>query len=388
MIESSFSSPHLTGPIKRTPECNYLRLFSFRKKDVYSKGTKKQKMMISKAAVESIYSMEPPGRFLKKCADTGQWIELSKREAADKAAQAMAYVVRARVRGGATKERSALDLAATATQQSSDRPLLPRQQHVNTAQMPPAATAWGERCDTTHASAAHVTSASDHNNDSESDPGGRNELLSSHFSLQQQLPPWQQSTSGPEAEGAPLDGLAQTVSQAQLLQQYHQRQLSLWYHIMSQHCNTGLLPDPSSSAGLLLPPPHPHLRQGNYGYGMGAQLSTLLQSQANNMHPNPTIAIGLQSVMDQMQRQRGAMLQQHLLSSLTGTISLPSSQQQYTQLHLPQQPALLQQTSSHLHDPPPSIINSVATKSEKSAMAAVPSTRDTCSKGETEDDQR
>jgi hypothetical protein len=56
-------------------------------------GTKKQKMDMSKAIVEAIRSKEPPGRFLKKCSKTGQWNELSKREAADKAAQAMAYAI-------------------------------------------------------------------------------------------------------------------------------------------------------------------------------------------------------------------------------------------------------------------------------------------------------
>jgi len=39
-------------------------------------GTKKQKMDIAKAIVEAIYSMDPPGRFLKKCPKTRQWIEL------------------------------------------------------------------------------------------------------------------------------------------------------------------------------------------------------------------------------------------------------------------------------------------------------------------------
>ncbi len=57
-------------------------------------GTKKQKMDMSKAIVEAIYSKEPPGRFLKQCPETGQWNELSKREAADKAAQTMAYAVK------------------------------------------------------------------------------------------------------------------------------------------------------------------------------------------------------------------------------------------------------------------------------------------------------
>ena len=57
-------------------------------------GTKKQKMDISKAIVEAIYSKTPPGRFLKKCPDTGQWNELSRRDAADRAAQAMAYTIK------------------------------------------------------------------------------------------------------------------------------------------------------------------------------------------------------------------------------------------------------------------------------------------------------
>eukprot|EP00984_Skeletonema_dohrnii_P034734 scaffold33660_cov87-Skeletonema_dohrnii-CCMP3373.AAC.1 len=51
-------------------------------------------MDISNAIVEAIYSMKPPGRFLKKCPNTGQWSELSTRDAADRVAQAMAYAVR------------------------------------------------------------------------------------------------------------------------------------------------------------------------------------------------------------------------------------------------------------------------------------------------------
>ena len=66
-------------------------------KDAYTKGTKKQKMNISESIVDAIYSMEPPGRFLKKCTETGRWTEIPKKEAADKAAQAMAYVIRAGV---------------------------------------------------------------------------------------------------------------------------------------------------------------------------------------------------------------------------------------------------------------------------------------------------
>jgi len=64
------------------------------KKDAYVAGTKKQKMEIAKVIVEAVYSKNPPGRFLKKCSETGQWKELSRRDAADKAAQAMAYLIK------------------------------------------------------------------------------------------------------------------------------------------------------------------------------------------------------------------------------------------------------------------------------------------------------
>jgi hypothetical protein len=95
-------------------------------------GTKKQKMDMSKAIVEAIYSMHPPGRFLKKCpGDGGEWKELSKREAADRAAQAMAYIIR----GESLKEKrresrqlsrlppsSQPQATGTASSQTSDRP--------------------------------------------------------------------------------------------------------------------------------------------------------------------------------------------------------------------------------------------------------------------------
>eukprot|EP00986_Skeletonema_menzelii_P013029 scaffold7383_cov118-Skeletonema_menzelii.AAC.1 len=51
-------------------------------------------MDISKAIVLEVYSMDPPGRFLKQCPDTSQWKELSERDAADRAAQAIAYAIR------------------------------------------------------------------------------------------------------------------------------------------------------------------------------------------------------------------------------------------------------------------------------------------------------
>jgi hypothetical protein len=75
-------------------------------KDEYMTGTKKQKMDMAKAIVESIYSMDPPGRFLKTCrGKTGEWRELSRREAADKAAQAMAYAIKGESLKRERKER-------------------------------------------------------------------------------------------------------------------------------------------------------------------------------------------------------------------------------------------------------------------------------------------
>ncbi len=53
-------------------------------------------MAISRSIAEAIYALEPPGRFLKKDPDTGEWIELSLKEAATRTSQAMAYAVRER----------------------------------------------------------------------------------------------------------------------------------------------------------------------------------------------------------------------------------------------------------------------------------------------------
>ena len=69
---------------------------SFISQDAYGSGTKKQKMAISRSIAEAIYALEPPGRFLKKDPDTGEWIELSLKEAATRTSQAMAYAVRER----------------------------------------------------------------------------------------------------------------------------------------------------------------------------------------------------------------------------------------------------------------------------------------------------
>eukprot|EP00984_Skeletonema_dohrnii_P011808 scaffold4735_cov104-Skeletonema_dohrnii-CCMP3373.AAC.6 len=158
--------------------------------DAYTTGTKKRKMMISKAIVEAIYSMQPPGRFLKKCTDTGQWRELTRREAADKAAQAMAYAVRTSRK--AAKKQSSIPLVTT-TSQPPPPPFIgdglaggssspkTKAQHVPTANL---ASDWGTKWDTTDAS-----SGADHDND-----GGREELFSRNSSHQQQLLRFQQTS--------------------------------------------------------------------------------------------------------------------------------------------------------------------------------------------------
>ena len=90
-------------------------------KDEYMTGTKKQKMDMAKAIVESIYSMDPPGRFLKQCPETGQWSELSKRDAADRVAQAMAYAVRGKDKlKRRREERRRLRSSCSSQQRSKD----------------------------------------------------------------------------------------------------------------------------------------------------------------------------------------------------------------------------------------------------------------------------
>lgn len=67
--------------------------------DLYALGTKSQKMALSKAVVERLHNeFTPPGRFLKKDSETGQWVELTLKEAAGKTAQAFAYAIRDRAR--------------------------------------------------------------------------------------------------------------------------------------------------------------------------------------------------------------------------------------------------------------------------------------------------
>ena len=100
-------------------------------------STKKQKTNVSNAIVATLSSMDPPGRFLKQCAETGEWIELSTTDAADRVAQAMAYAVRGketfkRRREQLRRSRSSLrqkskgDAEGKKSSQRADRPPRPK----------------------------------------------------------------------------------------------------------------------------------------------------------------------------------------------------------------------------------------------------------------------
>eukprot|EP00985_Skeletonema_marinoi_P016781 scaffold9061_cov236-Skeletonema_marinoi.AAC.1 len=270
-------------------------------------------MMISKAIVEAIYSMEPPGRFLKKCHESGQWRELTKGEAADKAAQAMAYLVRANLKQKMKRSHSlpssSRDKGAASSQSAHNQPPIPSHVNVHNASYVSAST--------TSASAASrqrgVGANADDDDDGHNNPGVCNEMFPDNPSLQQQLLQMQQSSITlpfPSYSGlsAPLDlkkdGLtplarAHLLSQSQLQQQYHQQQRQLYrqYIMMQQHAlNPSQTRLPSSSlpstqsitAPGPIPPNMDFLRQeylirGNYG--AGAQPSNLLQHQRNvNVH--------------------------------------------------------------------------------------------------------
>eukprot|EP00984_Skeletonema_dohrnii_P026477 scaffold15841_cov77-Skeletonema_dohrnii-CCMP3373.AAC.1 len=269
-------------------------------------------MMISKSIVETIYSMEPPGRFMKKCTDTGLWVVLSQREAADKTAQAMAYVVR--TSRNATKKHSSIHLVST-TSQPNPRPIPPS--YANTGLEDSASSP------TAHPHVPGVR-ASDlgrrwhTNNDlsSAADLMGRHHELfptrdSSH---QQQLLLLQQfnPTNLPTITSAvtvhriaEMEIIARAQAQAQ--QERLRHQLSLQY-LMNRQSLIGLqprFPPPSfprsisdapssfsSAQGVLLPPStsnflhQEYSLQGNYGYGIGDQLSQRC------MQPNLQIGMG------------------------------------------------------------------------------------------------
>lgn len=58
-------------------------------KELYVTSTKRQKMAISRSIVDAVRSMNPPGRFLERCIDSGQWNDIGDRKATEKTSQAL-----------------------------------------------------------------------------------------------------------------------------------------------------------------------------------------------------------------------------------------------------------------------------------------------------------
>jgi hypothetical protein len=301
-------------------------------------------MVISHQLVDAIYAMEPPGRFLKKCASTGEWTELSRKEASNKAAQAMAYAVR------------------------SDLKLKSR---IQSASQQPRVKLPKERSSSASNTSASAATSLAGGGDANLDDGNvlKNPLSSYDLpSLQQQLLQMQRSQSRPTFPSlgltAPLTlnellplARAQLISQAQIQQLYHQQQqqeLSYQY-LLGQHTLQPQTQVTSSSPlSSISAPGTPSdsdiLRQAillRSIYGGGAQPLSSVQSNArthlgvglsNVCMPNqPTFgaATALQGgqLLDQV--QRAAILRNLFAeSSLAATSSQPQSQSRGLPLHL------------------------------------------------------
>jgi len=336
--------------------------------DSYTTGTKKKKMVISHAIVDAIYSMEPAGRFLKKCDNNTKWRELSRKEASNKAAQAMAYAVRAEI-----KLKPILPSAASSQPPAQDQQQVPlyvnfpnERNSESTASASAASRQWGEGKTTDDDDDAG------HNNQM-----GYNELFPDNPSLQQQLLQMQQqhsqsnSATFPSNSGLTAQSLARAhlLSQAQIQQQQYrqqqQHQLRRQY-LMGQHA---LQPQPrfppiqTLSAPGTIPQNMDFLRQEfliRSNYGAGAQPSSSAQQHqrnvnaaSNNCMPNLSM-FGAANAPQQgaqllNQEQRAAMLRNLLaaptyaapdrLPSQSQSMSLPQRQIELLQRNLqPQNP--------------------------------------------------
>jgi len=247
------------------PGNKYFRRMLDAHMDAYTTGTKKQKMVISHAIVDAIYSMKPAGRFLKRFNSTGEWEELSRREASNKVAQAMAYAV-----------RSEMKLSH---------------------KIPAASSHSKERNSASKASAAisrHRGEDAKVDDDGvRENPRGHNDLFHGNPSLQQQLLLMQGSQSGPTPfPSAPLTvnellplARAQLISQAQIQQLYfQQQQQQLSFQNLFGQDTLQPQTQLSSIQSLSAPSNIDFLLQANLLrsiYGAGAQPSSSLQHQSN-----------------------------------------------------------------------------------------------------------
>jgi len=264
-------------------------------------GTKKQKMEISKAIAETIYSKVPPGRFLKKCSDgSGLWKELSKREAADKAAQAMAYIINAESLKLKRRERRRSlslpltqqprqqdDVGASSTQTADQSQLKPyaTNNHLNdndsssVAARRLAAGAGGERVDSKKAQSA-----------------ADDELLPANSNLQQQLLQLQRqssTTTNPPPISAGINLLNNrdgSQVQSQILQmQYHQQQQHQQYQQQLLLQNAAALGNHHTTVELTL-----LLNQAQQQHQQQLQLQQLLSQHGTSQHimqPHPLTSL-------------------------------------------------------------------------------------------------
>jgi len=262
-------------------------------------GTKKQKMNMSNAIVESIYSMEPPGRFLKQCPDTGEWNELSKREAADRVAQAMAYAIkgkdklkqqRERRRSRSGSRQKSKDDVVEKSPQRDDRPT---NNHLESLRSSSVAR---DGLAARGPGAAGSNNSESARNDDRSDLVANRMLLPDNSNLSQQL--LQQllqsststSTALPTYSGAfrntNQNGLVQALTQA--LQQQQQLQQQLKQQLLPLQYALG---------------------QDSLG---GLQTQTPLQPALGAQTPlQPSLLEGLTQLLSQTQQQQQELLQQN-----------------------------------------------------------------------------
>lgn len=313
-------------------------------------------MVISHAIVDAIYSLDPPGRFLKKSDNNTTWRELSRKEASNKAAQAMAYAVRA--------ELKLTPQITSASPQSYASSSLHVTNERNTA------------------STAYAASRPNPNPNADDYQRGNHELIHHEKpSILQQLLPTQQFQSNTipftsnSAFTAPRNGnevgltslaRAHLLSQAQIQQQHHlQQQLrlrSLYHNMMGQHTLLSSSQHSSAIQSLSalgrIPPSLDFLPQEQNNYGAGTQPSSSVQRQRNvhglhdagsnyNMLNQSMFNAAIASRQGASQLQDQDMVRNLLLaSSLAASSRQPQSQLPGLSQH---QIALLQQNLQYTH---------------------------------------
>jgi len=319
-------------------------------------GTKKQKMDISKAIVEAIHSKEPPGRFLKRCPETAQWKELSKRDAADKAAQAMAYAVNGESMKQKRRERRMRSLLPLSSSKASAAPTQisdsdrPTQEHLEgSSSVAQRGLAAREVAGTNNAESASYGETGNSNVPQQLLPQlqqfssttlrttsgaplaanqlGLVEVLAQ--AVQQQRQHYQQQqlllqlNLGQHPLGiqqlspaSPLEGLAQLWTQAQHQQQ---QQLILIQRLYGQNSLGALNPVPSAASIPLLPPfSTPPLTLPNeilhHGTSLNVSLTGPQLALSHALHNQPHATLQAQQ-MGSLVRQQQQLLASSLAAS-------------------------------------------------------------------------